>query len=369
MNRGSLSRFTLLGLLLAAVSCDASGPLAGVDPAEEGPEEDGVFCRASGDDLTFIIGRDGIPALTDPAFVSPDHPDASYLEDEDRVIALILDGEPLAFPLKILRWHENVNLNRAGAKLAISYCPLTGTALTFDRSALGGAELGISGLLFRNNVVLYDRVDEPSFFPQMTRTAQCGPLAKSGRTLPMVASWEIRWDAWKRMHPNTLVLSSDTGFPRPYAVPPDAEYERIDNPDVLISVPIDPRRPPKERVLGLPQGFDGGSAFPFEELKRSERRAISVVQDGRAGVVFWERDAEAALPFFSDIDGVESSFAVAPDGFVDSATGSLWRVDGLAVNGPLTGERLTPMPNAYVAFWFAWADFHPETSIWTSSGS
>lgn len=365
MSRRSLSHVAPLGLLLAAVACDASSPLAGADPAEE----DGVFCRAPSAELTFIVGRDGIPALTDPTFVSPDHPDASYLEDEDGVIALLLDGEPLAFPLKILRWHENVNLNRAGAQLAVSYCPLTGTALTFDRSALGGAELGISGLLFRNNVVLYDRVDEPSFFPQMTHSAECGPLAESGRVLPMVASWEIRWDAWKRLHPNTVALSADTGFPRPYDVPPDAEYERIDNADVLVSVPIDPRLPPKERVLGLPLGLDGGSAFPFEELKRSERLAISIVQDGTAGVVFWERDAEAALPFFVEVDGVESSFTVTSDGFVDSSTGSLWRIDGLAVDGPLTGRRLTPMPNAYVAFWFAWADFHQETSIWATYGS
>ena len=139
--------------------------------------------------MSYIIAPDAIPALADPAFVASDHVDASYLEDHDRVIALLLDGEALAFPIKVLRWHEIVNLNRGSTRLSISYCPLTGTGLVFDRSAVGGAEFGVSGLLYRNNLVLYDRAAEPSFFAQMSRRAECGPLARSRVSLPMVASW------------------------------------------------------------------------------------------------------------------------------------------------------------------------------------
>ena len=351
--------------VLAVASCDATG-LAVTDPAQEDEEE--VFCIGSRAELSYITSPDAIPALTDPAFVASGHVDASYLEDDDRVIALLLDGEPLAFPIKVLQWHEIVNLNRGSTRLSISYCPLTGTGLVFDRSAVGGAEFGVSGLLYRNNLVLYDRADEPSFFPQMSRRAECGPLARSRVSLPMVASWEIRWDAWKRLHPNTLVVSSDTGIERPYSLPPNAEYERIDNPDVLIPMEIDPRRPPKERVLGIPDSFTGGSAFPFEELKTSERLAIPFLHAGRGGVVFWERDAEAALSFFDEVAGAELSFDVTSDGFVDSNTGTRWRLDGLAIEGPLAGERLEPVPEAYVAFWFAWADFQTETWVWLSSG-
>ena len=201
-----------------------------------------------------------------------------------------------------------------------------------------------------------------------TRGPQCGPLAESGQILPMVASWELRWGAWRTMHPNTLVVSGDTGFPRPYQLPPDPEYERIDNPDVTVSLPLDPRRPPKERVLGIPLGFDGGPAFPFEELKRSDRLAIAISKSGRSGVVFWDRDAEGALSFFTEVGGADLDFSVGGEGYVDSSTGSLWRLDGLAIEGPLAGERLVPVPEAYVAFWFAWADFQPETTIWLSGG-
>ena len=162
------ARVASLGLLLIATACDATGP-AVTDPVEEDDQE--VFCLSSRAGMSYIIPLDAIPALTDPVLVPSDDVGASYLEDDDRVIALLLDGEPLAFPIKLLQWHEIVNLNRGSTRLSISYCPLTGTGLVFDRSAVGGAEFGVSGLLYRNNLVLYDRADEPSFFAQMSRRA------------------------------------------------------------------------------------------------------------------------------------------------------------------------------------------------------
>jgi len=347
-----------------------AGAACGASPAEPGSggaagEEGGLACLIPQDELMFILRPDAIPALSNPEFVSPADETATYVQGEDRVIALVLDGEPVAIPLKLIHWHENVNLDGDDQKVAISYCPLTGTTLAFDRAPIGGAELGVSGILFRNNLVLFDRSPSPSFFPQMMRSAQCGPLAGSAE-LPMVATWEMRWDAWLRLHPGSLVASGVTGFARPYHLRANEEYERIDNPDLQFSIPIDPRRPPKERVLGIPRGADGGIAFPFEELKRHERLAIGVLQDGAAGVVLWDRDGEAALPFFTRLDEMDLRFTVEPEGFVDDATGSVWRLDGLAVAGPLAGRRLTPMPKAYVAFWFAWADFHPETGLWSS---
>jgi len=310
---------------------------------------------------------DAIPALTNPTLVPADHEDASYLSDDDRVIGLLVDGAPLAIPLNVARWHENVNIDFEGERLAVSYCPLTGTALTFDRSVLDGAELGVSGLLFRNNLVLFDRGSaDRSFFPQMMRSAPCGPLARRGLELPMVASWEMRWDAWKRLFPETPVLSSRTGFGRSYTTNPNLEYEQIDNPRTLFPLTHDPRRPPKERVLGIPAGGDGGPVLPFGELDRWERAAIPLPAGSGGIVVFWDRAAEAALAFRSWLDGESLTFSATEGGYVDDQTGSTWRLDGLAVSGPSAGRRLTPIAESYVAFWFAWADMHPETVVWTA---
>lgn len=92
-----------------------------------------------------------ISELTDPR-LSRRTVDASYPQGDDRVIALILDGDPRAFPLKVLQWHEIVHLNRGGARLSISHCRLTGSGLVLGRSAVGGAEFGVSGLLYRRRV-------------------------------------------------------------------------------------------------------------------------------------------------------------------------------------------------------------------------
>ena len=245
----------------------------------------------------------------------------------------------------------------------MTYCPLTGSSLVFDRSGVGGAELGVSGVLHHNNLVMFDRADDPSFFTQMWRgAATCGPAAAAGTRLPLSPSVEMRWDAWRRLHPNTVVVSRDTGHPFGYTTNPNLEYERIDNPLLLIPAPIDARRPPKERVLGIPAGGNGGTAFPFEELKRRERLAIPTLNGSI--VVFWDRSAEAAVAFSTELDGERLGFVATGRGYADTATGSDWTLDGLAVAGPLVGRRLSPIVDAYVSFWFAWSTFHPETIVW-----
>ena len=125
-------------------------------------------------------------------------------------------------------------------------------------------------------------------------------------------------------------------------------------------------------VLGLPdaslsEGFAKASgrtgvAVPFRDLNEG-RSARAVELSGEAGpVVFWHPDAQAAMAFASS-----GSFSVTEEGrFVDDATGSIWTLDGRAVDGPRTGEQLPPVETAYVSLWRAWSDFHPDTDVWSS---
>ncbi|MFQ5935910.1 MAG: DUF3179 domain-containing (seleno)protein, partial [Acidiferrobacterales bacterium] len=48
-------------------------------------------------------------------------------------------------------------------------------------------------------------------------------------------------------------------------------------------------------------------------------------------------------------------------------TGSTWNILGEAVDGPLTGKKLTPIVHAN-HFWFAWAAFKPDTEIYKGAG-
>ncbi len=295
----------VLGLMLLALSACASEEAPTAPGEDDGRgEDDSSFCAMPSADLMSILGPEQIPALTDPVFVDPAAPGAEPWTDDSRVIGLIVDGQPLAVPLGLMYHHEIVNLNRGDERLAVTYCPLTGTALTFDRSGLGDAGLGVSGILMRNNLVMYDRdPDAPSFFGQMTQDAVCGPRARRREPLPMVVSWEMRWDAWRALHPDTRV----------------------------------------------------GVAH--------QRLIMTLYHEGRPAVAFWDRAAEAATAFYADLDGEELSFEPIPRGYRDDRTGTVWRLDGLGVEGPDAGRRLEPVVEAYVAFWFAWADFHPETVV------
>ena len=312
-------------------------------------------------------GKDGIPALTNPEFVESNAAGTEYLLDEDRVVGLVVDGAPLAIPLNIFWWHEIVNLNLGAIPLAITHCPLTGSSLGFDRTNAAGAEFGVSGLLFRNNLVMYDRANPESLWPQMLRGGRCG--VRTGTALDMVPVIETNWVGWRTLYPDTRVVSSDTGFGRDYRVYPYGNYDNLNNSTVLFPLQVDRRRPAKERVLGIPMDPDGGVAFPFGELDAlGPLAAVHLDVLGEPTVVFWDRGRQAAMAYSPSAGGQDLTFSFVGNNVVDDQTGSVWRVDGLAVNGPLAGARLEAIPEAFVAFWFAWPAFYPDIEIWTANG-
>lgn len=310
------------------------------------------------------VARDAIPALTDPLLVAPD--DVSYLSDTSRVIGLVVEGQAIAIPHNILWAHEVANFNFPSSKLAVTYCLLTGSSLTFDRAAIGGAEFGVSGLLFDNNLTLFDRTSLESLWPQMHRRAGCGP--RVGAQLSMVPSLDITWAGWRALHPDTRVIAEETGFDRDYRHHPFGNYERPDDGFLLVPMEVDPRRAPKERLLGIPNGRQGGMAFPFFELDQGN--PVTVVHekiDVTSVVVFWNTAYQSAMAYRPIVDGAPLMFEVQEGRIMDLETGSTWQVDGKAVAGPLAGTQLTPIAEAYVAFWFAWAAFQPETRIWLAN--
>ncbi len=309
------------------------------------------------------VGKDGIPALTDPDFISADQVD--FLAGDNRVIGFLIDGVAVAVPHNILWWHEIINFNFSDAlRLAVTYCPLTGSSMAFDRASIGGGEFGVSGLLFQNNLTMYDRTDDESLWPQMNREAGCGP--RTSARLPMFPVVEMTWDGWRALYPDTRVVSDRTGFLRNYTPSgyPYGNYEDPDNGALLFPMQIDGQRQPKERLLGIPDG-DGGIAFPFFELDEAgPYRVVHETVGGLDVVVFWDRAKEGAMAYRPRAAGQDLTFEARDAGLFDTQTGSRWQLDGRAAEGPLAGEQLEPVVEAYVSFWFAWAAFQPSTRLW-----
>ena len=345
----------LATLPLGLSACDSGGD-------DEGAASENVACIIPPRQLHDSVPIDGIPALTDPALVGADEID--YLADDALVLGFHMGDVAVAVPHAILHWHEIINFNQTDPRLAITFCPLTGSGLAFDRAAIGDAEFGVSGLIYLNNNVMYDRRSSPSLWSQMGAGAVCGDA--SGTSLRPVALLEMTWAGWRSLYPDTRVLSDDTGFDRNYRGNPLAQYAEVDNPRFLFPMPgpIDTRRPPKERILGIPDG-DGGLAFPFLALDDGAPfRVVHATAKGESIVVFYDQARRAAAAYLLTSEHAQRTFDARDGQIVDAETGSVWQVDGRATSGPLEGNLLTPINEAYVSFWFAWAAFQPETEIW-----
>jgi hypothetical protein len=314
------------------------------------------------------VVRDGIPSLTDPPLVGKDDVSLDYLSPQSRVIGLVLDDQPIAVPHAILWWHEIVNLNRGGEAVAVTFCPLTGSSLGFDRSAIGSRDLGVSGLLFDNNLIMFDRSGGPSaeesLWPQMLSEARCGPA--DGMRLPQVAVIEMSWEGWKDLHPNTLAISSDLDFDRNYNVYPYGSYASLGDAEFFFPMPIvDDRRRQKEPVIGIPDYRGGGIAFATLAMNLlGNYAAVEETFEGEPVVLFWDNEKKGGMAYRTLVEGEQLTFVATDAGIFDEATGSRWNVIGRAVGGPLKGAELEPIRETYVAFWGAWINFHRESRLW-----
>lgn len=303
-----------LGLFLAACSA--------VDAARAGPVLNGFDLAGATVPIKAIERggppRDGIPALDRPRFVDASR---ARLEPDDRVLGISLGGIARAYPVRILNWHEVVN-DRFGARaVVVTYCPLCGTGMAFEPPALiGSAGFGVSGLLYNSDVLLYDRATQ-SLWSQILSSAISGPLKAT--VLPEVPLTHTSWADWRRRHPATEVLSTDTGFERDYGRDPYAGYDRMQQ--LMFDVQHrDARFPLKEWVLGL-RVNGTAKAYPFSVLERAVDRAgeLNDSVGGQRLRIRYDRRHRTAEAF--DAQG-----------------------------RPLAGT---------MAFWFAWVAFHPRTEV------
>jgi len=192
--------------------------------------------------------KDGIPALSNPRFVSA--AEAKYLRPQDRVIGYVSGDQARAYPLKILNFHEIVNDKVANVPIAVTYCPLCDSCAVFDRrTPLGERDFGVSGLLHDSNVLMYDRGGEPeSLWSQVMAEGISGPGAK--KSLTALPAELTTWADWRSRYPNSEVLSINTGHRRDYDRNPYQGY--FTTPRLAFPAkPLSDRLPTKARVLGV----------------------------------------------------------------------------------------------------------------------
>jgi len=197
-------------------------------------------------------GKDGIPALENPETVNPEEVD--YVGEEDLVVGFKSGNTIRAYPHSILDWHEIINDELEETEIAITYCPLTGTSIGWDRNVDGNlTTFGVSGRLYNTNLIPYDRATD-SNWSQMRLDCINGAL--KGTKIKTHLLVETTWATWKQMYPQTEVVSTNTGHVRLYGTYPytnrDGDDYRYDNDFLIFPITYeDTRLPQKERVLGV----------------------------------------------------------------------------------------------------------------------
>lgn len=302
-------------------------------------------------------GLDGIPALTNPNLVSADDSEASFIKDTDLVIGYKNGDDIRAYSHSILDWHEIINDNIGDVSLAITYCPLTGTGIGWNR-ILNGSEttFGVSGLLYNTNLIPFDRQTN-SNWSQILNTSVNGELIDT--KIDLVPLFETSWKTWKTIYPNTKVVSRNTGFPRTYGVSPYGDYN-TNNDLFLFPVAKDNRLPLKERIHAIIKGAKAKtyqfSLFATNNVIRDsfEGDEYLVVGNNDFIVSFLLDDTTNALTFEYGYNNTESLL-------IDNE-GNTWNIFGEAITGPRIGERLTSS-ESFMAFWFAIPAFY-DTEIY-----
>ena len=261
--------------------------------------------------------RDGIPALTRPTMRAASQ--VNYLKPGDRILAISVEGDARAYPIRILNWHEVVNDTVGGRSVVISYCPLCGTGMVFDAQMNGRTlDFGVSGLLYNSDMLLYDR-QTSSLWSQIQAQAISGPM--KGSKLSLIAADYTSWQDWKKRHPEGLVLDQRTGHSRDYSRDPYAGYENVAT--LYFDVQNrDQRFHEKEPVIGLT--IDGKArVWPLSELDKVDRWPL---QDSLGGT-------NLRIHYRAS----DKSVTIVDD----------------------TGKQLPAIP----AYWFAWVAFYPDTQV------
>ncbi|HLW17916.1 MAG TPA: DUF3179 domain-containing (seleno)protein [Actinomycetota bacterium] len=318
-----------------------------------------------------VLSPGDIPPLTQPSFASLGSA-ADWLGLDAPVIVVRDGASARAYPLAILLQHEVVDDVVGGVPVAVTYSPLANAAIVFDRRVrLLTLTFATSGKVYLSDLVMYDR-ETKSLWPQILGASSAGEL--KGEVLKVVPSQLSSFGDFVRAYPSGQVLVRPGSAT--YASTPYPAYDSRSAPyEGFFGGRLDTRLPAMARVVGV---VDGGVArgYPYASLAISGN---PVIVTGRDYVVFWGGGARSPLssPTIAEGRVVGSSgvfrprargralqFVVVGDEIHDRETGSTWSLDGVAIGGPLKGAELAEVPHLD-AFWFAWAAFHSETSIWS----
>ncbi len=299
------------------------------------------------------VRQDGIPPLRNPKMLKA--LDADYLDDEDVVFGIEVNGDFRAYPKRILAWHEMFTDTVGGVDVAGVYCTLCGTVILYDTTLNGtDYDLGTSGFLLRSNKLMYDQATQ-SLWNTIKGEPVVGPLTGKDIALNHRSVVTTTWGKWKSLHPQTQVLSLKTGHRRNYDEGV-AYHDYFATDDLMFNTPFqDSRLANKQEVLALRfKGQPGSIAIDTDYLNNNP------VYAGTLGtqrfVILTDETGANRVYDPGTVEIVTSDGRVAAD-----KNGGTWKISEARLTAE-DGRELKRLPY-HRAFWFGWQAAYPNTTL------
>jgi len=299
--------------------------------------------------------QDGIPPLRSPKMITVD--DASYLKDNNIIFGIEVNGDARAYPKRILAWHEMFVDTVGDIPVAGVYCTLCGTVILYKTEHKGvNYEIGTSGFLYRSNKLMYDKATQ-SLWSTLEGEPVIGPLVGKGIKLEYLSVVTTTWGEWKKRHPETKVLSLDTGHQRDYRE--GVAYKGYFSTDKLMfTIPkIDRSLKNKDEILSirLAEVPDENYAISSKFLKKNS--------------IYNSKIGNVSYTVFTDRTGAHRVFKTGELKFkeydkiatVKDTDGIIWKVSEEKMTND-KGEVLERF-QTHNAFWFGYKAAFPNTIL------
>ena len=287
---------------------------------------------------------------------------ASFLKDSDRMLGVHANNVAKAYLASGVAFHHIIEDTLGSMPILVTWCQLCNTALVF-RADLEGRRLtfdlnGTRG----SNFVMRDR-QTGTDWQQATGEAFAGPL--QGRRLSLLAFEITTWGEWKSRYPQTLAFAMEPRYREQYRLMEQRQKELTAfGAPAFSPLRTDSRLWPTTQVLGV----EIGGAYKAYPITLLSKQSVWNDRIGSAPVLLLHMsDTETNRAFSRVISGQTLTFqsinrpAVS---MTDLETGSYWNRYGECLEGALKGKSLAPI-SLLPSFWFAWAEFHPDTELFS----
>ena len=297
------------------------------------------------------VVKDGIPALTNPELISRE--EASYMEPDNLVFGVNINGDARAYPLRILNWHEMFNDVVGGVPVSLAYCTLCGSGILFETRIENFPHpliLGSSGFLYRSNKLMYDTYTH-SLWNQFTGEPVSGPLAESGIKLKVRPVVITTWEKWQAENPDTKVISIETGYRRDYGT--GVAYKAYwESDELMFPANVDTsQNKAKDYVFSLREG-NVNKAWPIRYFAGG--KVINDTAGGQMLVLIGNEESRTVRAYEST--GIK--FSGDGLGGTIEGDGKTWKITEEALVAD-DGTRLGRLAG-HIGFWFAWDNYYGE---------